>query len=85
MPALWASTAPQTAGTLLRSAIEHKPPLHPEASATDEDAAVALLRLLEEHPEYSQRQLASALGVTLLLVMAGAIFLARRLMARGYA
>jgi iron(III) transport system permease protein len=29
--------------------------------------------------------LASALGVTLLLVMAGAIFLARRLMARGYA
>jgi EPS-associated MarR family transcriptional regulator len=39
--------------------------LHPEASATDEDAAVALLRLLEEHPEYSQRQLASALGVSL--------------------
>jgi EPS-associated MarR family transcriptional regulator len=39
--------------------------LHPEATATDEDAAVALLRLLEEHPEYSQRQLASALGVSL--------------------
>ena len=39
--------------------------MHPEASATDEDAAVALLRLLEEHPEYSQRQLAAALGVSL--------------------
>ena len=39
--------------------------MHPEASATDEDAAVALLRLLEEHPEYSQRQLARALGVSL--------------------
>ena len=39
--------------------------MHPEASATYEDAAVALLRLLEEHPEYSQRQLASALGVSL--------------------
>ena len=40
--------------------------MHPEAStAADEDAAVALLRLLEEHPEYSQRQLARELGVSL--------------------
>nr|HET7858664.1 MarR family EPS-associated transcriptional regulator [Caldimonas sp.] len=40
--------------------------MHPEApTAADEDAAVALLRLLEEHPEYSQRQLARELGVSL--------------------
>jgi DNA-binding IclR family transcriptional regulator len=39
--------------------------VHPDATATDEDAAVALLRLLEEHPEYSQRQLARELGVSL--------------------
>ena len=40
--------------------------MHLEVStAADEDAAVALLRLLEEHPEYSQRQLATALGVSL--------------------
>jgi EPS-associated MarR family transcriptional regulator len=51
--------------TLLRSAVERSLILHPEASASDEDAAVALLRLLEEHPEYSQRQLARALGVSL--------------------
>jgi EPS-associated MarR family transcriptional regulator len=38
--------------------------VHPETSTTD-DAAVALLRLLEEHPEYSQRQLARELGVSL--------------------
>ena len=35
------------------------------ASKPDEDAAVALLRLLDEHPEYSQRQLAQELGVSL--------------------
>ncbi len=34
-------------------------------SKADDDAAVALLRLIEEHPEYSQRQLAQALGVSL--------------------
>jgi MarR family transcriptional regulator, temperature-dependent positive regulator of motility len=39
--------------------------LHPDSADTDEDAAVALLRLLEEHPEYSQRQLARGLGVSL--------------------
>ena len=39
--------------------------MHPEASASDEDAAVALLRLLEVHPDYSQRQLARELGVSL--------------------
>ncbi len=37
-----------------------KPLLRP-----DEAAAVALLRLLEQHPEYSQRQLPSELGVSL--------------------
>jgi EPS-associated MarR family transcriptional regulator len=35
------------------------------ASTSDEDSAVALLRLLERHPEYSQRQLARELGVSL--------------------
>ena len=39
--------------------------MHPEASVPDSDSAVALLRLLEEHPEYPQRQLAAALGVSL--------------------
>jgi EPS-associated MarR family transcriptional regulator len=39
--------------------------VHLEASTADEDSAVALLRLLEEHPEYSQRQLARELGVSL--------------------
>ena len=39
--------------------------MHPEPSMSDEDAAVALLRLLEEHPEYSQRRLAQELGVSL--------------------
>jgi EPS-associated MarR family transcriptional regulator len=48
----------------LRSAIEQSADLHPQASASDEDSAVALLRLLEEHPEYSQRQLARELGVS---------------------
>ena len=39
--------------------------MHPDSSASDEDSAVALLRVLEEHPEYSQRQLARELGVSL--------------------
>ena len=39
--------------------------MDPESSATDQDAAVALLRLLDEHPEYSQRQFARELGVSL--------------------
>ena len=34
----------------------------PEATS---DAQLALMRLLEFHPEYSQRQLAAALGVSL--------------------
>ena len=38
--------------------------MHPDSSAPD-DAAVALLRLLDEHPDYSQRQLARELGVSL--------------------
>ena len=51
----------------LRSAVEHLgcPTLSPADSASDEDAAVALLRLIEQHPEFSQRQLARALGVSL--------------------
>lgn len=32
--------------------------------APDNSAHLALLRLLEEHPEYSQRQMASELGVS---------------------
>lgn len=39
--------------------------MHSKASVGDEDSAVALLRLLEEHPEYSQRQLARELSVSL--------------------
>ena len=39
--------------------------MHTDASAPDEDAAVALLRLLDEHPEFSQRQLSRELGVSL--------------------
>ena len=43
---------------------EHSPDL---ANAADEDnpAHLALLRVLEAHPEYSQRQLAEAMGVSL--------------------
>jgi len=36
----------------------------PEAEPND-DVAVELLRLIEAHPDYSQRQLARALGVSL--------------------
>ena len=36
-----------------------------DASRGDDAAAVILLRLLEEHPDYSQRQLARALGLSL--------------------
>ena len=38
------------------------PPLPP---ATDAPSHLDLLRLLEAHPEYSQRQIASALGISL--------------------
>lgn len=42
------------------------PPEEPsDASRGDDDAAVILLRLLEAHPDYSQRQLARALGLSL--------------------
>ena len=43
-------------------------PLSPEASGTPEanpSADLELLRLLEQHPDYSQRQLAVAMGVSL--------------------
>jgi EPS-associated MarR family transcriptional regulator len=55
-------------------------PLHPDSSASDEDSAVALLRLLEEHPEYSQRQLARELGVSL----GKAHYLLKALLAKGW-
>ena len=41
------------------------PSLAIESPDTDDAASVALLRLIEEHPEYSQRQLARELGVSL--------------------
>lgn len=37
----------------------------PSASEANPSAHLELLRLLEQHPEYSQRQLAVALGVSL--------------------
>ena len=36
-----------------------------DAARSDDAASVALLRLIEEHPDYSQRQLALELGVSL--------------------
>ncbi len=36
-----------------------------QKTPTDHPAQLELLRLLEQHPEYSQRQLSSALGVSL--------------------
>ncbi len=39
-------------------------PFPPPADAPESNAHLELLRLLEEHPEYSQRQMASALGVS---------------------
>jgi EPS-associated MarR family transcriptional regulator len=47
---------------------------------SDQDSAVALLRLLEEHPEYSQRQLARELGVSL----GKAHYLLKALLAKGW-
>ena len=41
------------------------PAEEPSDAARGDDAAVILLRLLEEHPDYSQRQLARALGLSL--------------------
>ena len=40
-------------------------PSSPPASTEASSSALELLRLLEQHPEYSQRQLAVALGVSL--------------------
>ena len=39
-------------------------PFPPPPEAPESNAHLELLRLLEEHPEYSQRQMASALGVS---------------------
>jgi EPS-associated MarR family transcriptional regulator len=50
---------------------ERAPESQPAVEAADEDRAglavreLELLRLLEQHPEYSQRQMSSALGVSL--------------------
>jgi len=49
----------------------------PAASGAPE---LALLRLLEEHPEYSQRQMSSALGVSL----GKAHYLLKALLAKGW-
>lgn len=49
----------------------------PDASPT---AYLALLRLLEQHPEYSQRQLATALGVSL----GKTHYLLKALLGKGY-
>lgn len=49
----------------------------PDASPT---AHLALLRLLEQHPEYSQRQLAAALGVSL----GKTHYLLKALLGKGY-
>jgi EPS-associated MarR family transcriptional regulator len=40
-------------------------PAAPPASTEASSSALELLRLLEQHPEYSQRQLAAAMGVSL--------------------
>jgi EPS-associated MarR family transcriptional regulator len=37
----------------------------PPPESTDDASAIALLSLLEDHPEYSQRQLSQELGVSL--------------------
>jgi EPS-associated MarR family transcriptional regulator len=37
----------------------------PETTPVDKPADLELLRLLEQHPEYSQRQLSTALGLSL--------------------
>src|ERR1035441_392796 len=53
------------------------------ASAADpepDEASVALMRLLVEHPEYSQRQLARELGVSL----GKAHYLLKALLAKGW-
>lgn len=51
-----------------------------DASATDEDpACLELLRLLEAHPEYTQRQLSAAMGLSL----GKTHYLLRALLAKG--
>jgi len=57
--------SPQPVHLPVQSLNRPRPTLHTDASAADQDSAVALLRLLDEHPEYSQRQLARELGVSL--------------------
>jgi EPS-associated MarR family transcriptional regulator len=59
------------------SAQKSRPTLKPEAPNAPE---LELLRLLEQHPEYSQRQISSALGVSL----GKAHYLLRALLDRGW-
>lgn len=63
-----------------RSTVEHPRHILSIDPAADEDAAVALLRVIAEHPEYSQRQLASELGVSL----GKAHYLLKALLAKGW-
>jgi EPS-associated MarR family transcriptional regulator len=44
--------------------VEQRPPL-PLADLPESNSHLALLRLLDEHPDYSQRQMAIALGVSI--------------------
>ena len=56
-------TSSSSAATLPTDAPADSPALAP-AEAPESTAHLALLKLLEAHPEYSQRQMASALGVS---------------------
>lgn len=48
-----------------RSIIERSESFVPPATPSDNLAHLELLRVLEQHPEYSQRELSKALGVSL--------------------
>ena len=45
--------------------IEQSPPSPSSPEAPSQDAHLRLLALIEQHPEYSQRRLAEAMGVSL--------------------
>ena len=44
---------------------ERSDPTMPVAAGSDSPALLELLRVLEQHPDYSQRELSAALGVSL--------------------
>jgi len=54
--------------------------VHPDTSAPDPDSEVALMRLLEAHPDWSQRQLARALDVS----VGKTHYLLKALLAKGW-